>query len=301
MADLLHLVDKPESWTSVGHAGTLDPFASGLLVLGEGRTTALLSCIGLLPKRYVATARLGVETDTQDRTGRVLQRSDAIPHRESVRAALDRFRGPLAQRPPAFSAVKVRGERLYKAARRGENPERAPRPVHVYALDLVEARDEDPGPRDEITLELTVSRGTYVRTLAHDLGEALGCGAHLTALRRVAIGPFRVEQALSPAKEAGHGASCFRERAIPPERALSFLPRIALTPDEANRIRHGVAPIADPDRVLAAPESDPLPPGEPGWPVALLSPDGALTALARPWETQRRGEPMALLRVVVAA
>jgi tRNA pseudouridine55 synthase len=316
MADLLHLVDKPEDWTShdvvarlrgilgerrVGHAGTLDPFASGLLVLGEGRTTSLLSCIGLLPKRYVATARLGVETDTQDRTGRVLHRSDAIPPRESVRAALDRFRGPLAQRPPAFSAVKVRGERLYKAARRGENPERATRPVHVYALELVEGGDADSSPRDEITLELTVSRGTYVRTLAHDLGEVLGCGAHLTALRRVAIGPFRVEQALSPAKEAGHGASCFRERAIPPERALAFLPRIALTPDEAGRIRHGVAPIADPDRVQAAPESDPLPPGEPGWPVALLNPEGMLTALARPWEMQRRGEPMSLLRVVAAA
>ncbi|HEV8128441.1 MAG TPA: tRNA pseudouridine(55) synthase TruB, partial [Candidatus Eisenbacteria bacterium] len=126
MADLLHLVDKPEDWTShdvvarlrgilgerrVGHAGTLDPFASGLLVLGEGRTTALLSCIGLLPKRYVARARLGVETDTQDRTGRVLKRSDRIPSRDLVRDALERFRGPLAQRPPAYSAVKVRGER----------------------------------------------------------------------------------------------------------------------------------------------------------------------------------------------
>ena len=315
MADLLHLVDKPEDWTShdvvarlrgilgerrVGHAGTLDPFASGLLVLGEGRTTTLLSCIGLLPKRYVARARLGVETDTQDRTGRVLKSSDRIPSRDTVRDALERFRGPLAQRPPAYSAVKVRGERLYKAARRGEDPERAPRPVHVYALELVDEGD-GVGAENEVAFEVTVSRGTYVRTLAHDLGETLGCGAHLTSLRRVAIGPFHVDQALSPAKEAGHGASCFRERAIPPERALAFLPRIALTPDEAGRIRHGVAPIADPDRIETAPESDPLPPGEPGWPIALLDADGKLTALARPFETQRRGEPLALLRVVAAA
>jgi tRNA pseudouridine55 synthase len=320
MADLLHLVDKPEGWTShdvvarlrgilgvrrVGHAGTLDPFASGLLVLGEGRTTALLSCIGLLPKRYVARALLGVETDTQDRTGTVVKRSEAIPDAASVRAALERFRGPGEQVPPAYSAVKVGGERSYRVARRGEERERKPRPIHVYdfALDAVEgasaASAKRPDPA-EIVLDVTVSRGTYVRTLAHDLGRALGCGAHLTALRRVAIGPFRVEDALSPTREAGHDVARFRERALRPERALSFLPHMRLAEGEAERLRQGAAPMTDPARVEAAPKADRLPPGEAGWPLALLDAEGTLLALARPLELQRAGEPMALLRVVAA-
>lgn len=314
MADLLHLVDKPEGWTShdavarlrgilgerrIGHAGTLDPFASGLLVLGEGRTTSLLSCIGLLPKRYTARALLGVETDTQDRTGRVVARSDALPGFDRIREALAGFRGPLEQRPPAYSAVKVGGERSYRVARRGGDPERRPRPIHVYALEL---RDDGGAARlPEIELDVTVSRGTYVRTLAHDLGQALGCGAHLTALRRVSIGPFRVEAALSPAREAGHDAACFRARAIEPERALSFLPRVRLERAEADRLRHGGAPDTDPARVEPPPHDDPLPPGEPGWPLALLDPGGALVGLARPLELQRTGAPLALLRVVAAA
>jgi len=319
MADLLHLADKPEGWTShdvvarlrgilgerrIGHAGTLDPFASGLLVLGEGRTTPLLSCIGLLPKRYVAMALLGVETDTQDRTGRAVGRATsdgpvapptAIPSRERIAAALEAFRGRLEQRPPAYSAVKVGGERAYRMARRGADPEPKPRPIHVYDLTLL------PSEPHEVAFEVTVSRGTYVRTLAHDLGRALGCGAHLTALRRVSIGPFRVEDALSPAKEARVSAARFRERALPPERALSFLPRMRLEASEAERLRFGVAPASDPGRVEAAPQRDPLPPGETGWPVALVDVAGTLLALARPMEAQQPGAPMALLRVMNAS
>lgn len=312
MADLLHLVDKPEGWTShdavarlrgvlgerrIGHAGTLDPFASGLLVLGEGRTTPLLSCIGLLPKRYTARALLGVETDTQDRTGRVVARSDAVPGRGRIEEALAGFRGRLEQRPPAYSAVKVGGERSYRVARRGGDPERKPRPIHVYGLELIEGTASLP----EIELDATVSRGTYVRTLAHDLGRALGCGAHLTALRRVSIGPFRVDAALSPSRDAGHDAACFRARAIEPERALSFLPRVRLERAEADRLRHGAAPAADPARVEPAPHDDPLPPEEPGWPLAMLDPTGALVAIARPIELQRPGAPLSLLRVVAPA
>lgn len=317
MADLLHLVDKPEGWTShdvvarlrgilgerrIGHAGTLDPFASGLLVLGEGRTTPLLSCIGLLPKRYQARALLGVETDTQDRTGRAVERPagappPSIPSRERIEEALAGFRGRLTQCPPAYSAVKVGGERSYRVARRGGSPETKPRAIHVYALELTEG----PAPEHpEIAFDVTVSRGTYVRTLAHDLGRALGCGAHLQALRRVAIGPFRVEEALSPTRDTGHDAERFRERAIPPERALSFLPRVRLEPGESDRLRFGAAPTADPGRLEAALRDDPLPPGEHGWPVALLDPAGALLALARPMESQRPGTPMELLRVVAA-
>ena len=134
MADSLHLLDKPEGWTShdvvarmrtvlgerrVGHAGTLDPFASGLLLIGEGRATGFLGCLGLLPKRYLATARLGVATDTQDVTGTVTATSSRMPSLPEVEAALARFRGAIRQRPPLYSAVKVGGTRLYKAARRG--------------------------------------------------------------------------------------------------------------------------------------------------------------------------------------
>ena len=307
MADSLHLVDKPEGWTShdvvarlrtllgerrIGHAGTLDPFASGLLLVGEGRATGILGCLGLLPKRYVARARLGEATDTQDRTGVVIRRSAAVPARAAIEPALEHFRGAIRQRPPLYSAVKVRGERLYESARRGVDVEREDRPVHVYALDLLACAPP------EIELDLTVSRGTYVRTIAHDLGEALGCGAHLTALRRTASGPFTVDAALSPARDSGYGADDFRARAIPPERALHFLPRLALSAEEASRLRHGQAPAFEAARVEPSGASWPLPPGASGWPVALLDPEGALAALAHPASEQTEGAPARLLRVL---
>jgi tRNA pseudouridine55 synthase len=272
--------------------------ASGLLIVGEGRATALLSCLAMLPKRYLARARLGISTDTQDRTGRVLEERGALPDLPTVEAALERFRGRIDQTPPLYSAVKVDGERLYKAARRGEDVERAARPVHVYALALAEPSPEN---GSEISLDVTVSRGTYVRTLAHDLGEALGCGAHLVALRRTRSGPFCVEDALSPAKETGNDAAAFRARAIPPDRALSFLPRVRLDAAESARLRHGVAPVLTVERVERPATDDPLPPGETGWPLALLDDEGALLALAKPWETQAPGERAALLRVVGVA
>jgi tRNA pseudouridine55 synthase len=307
MADLLHLVDKPEGWTShdavarlravlaerrLGHAGTLDPFATGLLLVAEGRATGLLACFSLLPKRYLARARLGVTTDTQDRTGATLRTSDSIPDREAVAVALERFRGPQLQRPPLYSAVKVRGERLYKAARRGEEVEREARPVHVYDLALVGSA------LPEIEIDLTVSRGTYVRTLAHDLGQALGCGAHLTALCRVGVGPFSVEGALRPDAASGHDAEAFRSRALPPARAVSFLPSVRLMPEEATRLRHGGAPFVEEERIEPPATNHPLPPGEREWPVALLSPDGDLLAVGRRPDLERAPERMTLLRVV---
>ena len=310
MADLLHLVDKPEGWTShdavarlrtllgesrVGHAGTLDPFASGLLLIGEGRATGFLGCLGLLPKRYRATARLGVATDTQDVTGTVTARSNRMPTMAEIEAGLDRFRGAIRQRPPLYSAVKVGGTRLYKAARRGVDLEREERPVHVYDLRLIETA------LPEITLDVTVSRGTYVRTLAHDLGETLGCGAHLTALRRVESGPFQVDAALSCDRSLGHDVSAFRDRALEPDRALSFLPRVRLSDDEAAGLRHGRAPGLDADRVEEPSRGWPLPPGESGWPLALVDQAGSVLALARPWRDQVSGTAAVLQRVLVGA
>ena len=289
MADLLHLLDKPEGWTShdvvarmrrilgerrVGHAGTLDPFATGLLILAEGRATALLGCVSLLPKRYLAKARLGIATDTQDRTGKPIRVSERIPGREGIQAALERLRGVTRQRPPLYSAVRVRGERLYKAARRGESPDPGERTIRVCELEVLD------GTLPELGLDLTVSRGTYVRTLAHDLGELLGCGAHLLSLRRIASGPFHVDEALSPEPCSGNGAGDFRGRALTPAQAVMHLPRATLTSEEAARLRHGRAPALGPDRIEPAPLGYPLPPGETRWPLALLAPEGELLGLA---------------------
>jgi tRNA pseudouridine55 synthase len=187
----------------------------------------------------------------------------------------------------------VGGERLYKAARRGVELTREPRPVHVYDIVLTDA------PLPDLELDVTVSRGTYVRTLAHDLGETLGCGAHLTSLRRISIGPYRVEAALGPDAASGHAAVEFRERALPPARAVDFLPSVRLLPEEAERLRHGQAPVIEPARVAPPGEDWPLPPGETAWPLALKTPDGDLLAIARmpgPGEGPRRVE---LLRVLV--
>lgn len=310
MADFLHLVDKPEGWTShdavarlrtilgesrLGHAGTLDPFASGLLLMGEGRVTGLMGALSLLPKRYQARARLGVATDTQDLTGVVLKVSNRIPEIHEIEAALVPFRGRIAQRPPLYSAVKVGGERLYTAAREGREVERSERPVQVHALALIDAA------LPEVTLDVTVSRGTYVRTLAHDLGEALGCGAHLVALRRLGSGPFQVGAALSCAREAGHSAKEFRGRAIAPEQAVAFLSRCILDPDEAARLAHGQAPRVQQERIEPPADYWPLPPTERGWPIALFGPEKNLLAIAKPMEAQDPGMPLRLLRVLVGS
>jgi len=289
MPDLLHLLDKPEGWTShdvvawmrrvlgerrVGHAGTLDPFATGLLLVAEGRATALLHALSLLPKRYLARARLGIATDTQDRTGVPIRTSRQIPARQEIESEVERLRGLTMQRPPLYSAVKVGGERLYKAARRGVTLEAGERPIRVYEIRA----DLDCLP--DVTLDLTVSRGTYVRTLAHDLGESLGCGAHLTSLRRTESGPFSVEQALTPSPSRETDAQDYRARAVRPADAVPHLPRAVLTEEEAAGVRHGRAPRFGPERSVPGPLRVPTPPGEIAWPTALLSPEGELLALA---------------------
>jgi tRNA pseudouridine55 synthase len=306
--DLLHLVDKPEGWTShdvvarlrgvlgerrVGHAGTLDPFATGLLLVAEGRATGLLGCMSLLPKRYRAVARLGVATDTQDRTGAPIKTSSEIPSEREVLDAVERLKSTTRQRPPSYSAVKVRGERLYHAARRGESPQAEERSIRIYELHA------DASALPDVALDLTVSRGTYVRTLAHDLGEALGCGAHLVSLRRVATGPFAVEGAISPRLESGATASDLRARATAPAAAVPHLPRVRLTPEESSRLRHGRPPAVGPDRIEPAPLSF-APPPEERWPLACFSPEGDLIALAEaPGAEAPLGAvpPLKLLRV----
>jgi tRNA pseudouridine55 synthase len=170
--------------------------------------------------------------------------------------------------------VKVRGERLYLAARRGEAPEPDERAIRIYDLTA------SYGALPELELDLTVSRGTYVRTLAHDLGEALGCGAHLVSLRRIASGPFRVDEALSPEPTLGTEAAEFRARAKPPAEAVPHLPRATLTHEESSKLRHGRAPVLAAERIEPAPNAFPVSPDEVSWPLALFTPDGELLALA---------------------
>lgn len=203
------VVDKPAGMTShdvvdevrrrlstrkVGHAGTLDPDATGLLVLGLGRATRLLSYAQQTPKRYRAVARFGATTTTQDASGEIIAQRPAPIDAATVKAALPAFTGAISQIPPMVSAVKVGGERLYAKARRGEQVERTARAVTVYDFGLV---DFTPGDKPLATLDVSCSAGTYVRTLVHDLGEKLGCGAHLASLRRTETAGFTQEDAVA--------------------------------------------------------------------------------------------------------
>ncbi|HXF73625.1 MAG TPA: tRNA pseudouridine(55) synthase TruB [Actinomycetota bacterium] len=238
-ADGLLLVDKPRGLTShdvvdvvrralgtrrVGHAGTLDPMATGLLVVGVGRATRLLRFLGDLPKTYEGTGRLGEETDTLDAEGHVVRRAEVHVSREELEAAMRALEGESLQRPPAYSAAKVGGRKLYEAARRGEALEAPPRRIRVEAFELLgfDGRDFD--------FRVTCSGGTYVRVLVADLGRALGCGAHLVRLVRTAIGPFTLGEAVPP-QDVG--------TPLPLETAARHLPRVELTWDEAEAARHG--------------------------------------------------------------
>jgi tRNA pseudouridine55 synthase len=204
------VIDKPAGMTShdivnharrvlatkkIGHAGTLDPDATGVLVLGVGRATRFLSYSQAAPKRYRAVARFGITTSTQDASGEIVStRPCANVDLHTVGTASRSFVGSIEQVPPMVSAVKIGGERLYQKARRGEEVERPARPVTVYALEVTAF---DPGPQPQATLEVCCSAGTYVRTLVHDLGELLGCGAHLTWLRRTEAGGFKEADAIA--------------------------------------------------------------------------------------------------------
>lgn len=236
--DGIALVDKPSGITShdavtivrrmlgtrkVGHAGTLDPIATGLLVIGVGRGTRLLRFFGDLDKTYEGALRLGVETDTLDAEGRVTSTAEVDVDPDEIRAAMASLRGESMQRPPTFSAVKVGGRKLYEAARRGQAIEAPPRPISVSSFDLLSY--EPPDAR----FRVVCGGGTYVRALAAEVGAKLGCGAHLIALRRTAIGPLSVGAATPPDEP----------RLLPLEAAVGHLPRVELLADEADAASHG--------------------------------------------------------------
>lgn len=201
------VIDKPEDWTSmdvcarvrrllgerrVGHAGTLDPMATGVLTVFVGRATRAAQFAEAGEKRYEALLRLGTETDTQDITGTVLRESAQRPDRAALEAVLPRFRGEIQQIPPMYSALKRDGKKLYELARQGKSVERAPRSVTVSALELGERRSDT-----DWVLRVRCSKGTYIRTLCHDIGRALGCGGTMAALRRTAASGFTLADAVT--------------------------------------------------------------------------------------------------------
>ena len=215
----------------IGHLGTLDPFAKGLLVLVVGRATRLATFAADWPKSYEGVIRLGVTTDTDDLTGKVLATAPWTSITPAQLAeVVGRFRGGYAQTPPAYSAVKVQGERAYRRARRGEAPALEPRTVDIRELEIVEAAVPD------LQFRATVSAGTYLRSLARDIGSALGCGAHLAALRRTAVGPLTLDAAVAP--------DAVTPEAVRDARILvAHLPRRAVDNKERDAVLHG-RPIA---------------------------------------------------------
>jgi tRNA pseudouridine55 synthase len=267
-------VDKPDGPTShdvvamarralgtrrIGHTGTLDPFATGLLLLCLGRATRLAEYLTGMDKRYEAVARLGQATDTLDRTGTVVAES-AVWDRlsdDEIRAAFEDQRGTRLQRPPIYSAKKVEGRRAYERARAGETVQPDPVPVEIH--DLRVTRIEPP----DVAFEMHCGSGTYVRAVARDAGETLGVGAHLTSLRRTAVGPFRVEDAI-PLDRIEDG-DAVAGVLVDPLAAMAHLPTVELDAEETRRIGHGQA--------LPAPEA-----AGPG--LVVLAADGALVAVA---------------------
>ncbi|HVL33888.1 MAG TPA: tRNA pseudouridine(55) synthase TruB [Actinomycetota bacterium] len=243
--DGLLVVDKPAGITShdvvarcrralgvkrIGHAGTLDPPATGILLLGVGRATRLLRFLEDHDKEYRADVVFGTTTTTEDATGEVLSERDASQlDRGALDGALEPFRGDIQQIPPMVSAVKVGGERLYKKARRGEVVERASRAVRIYELD-VEAFE--PGARPHAIIRVRCSKGTYIRTLAADIGEALGVGAHLGSLRRTRIGPFAETAAVALDEASGRHVR-------PMEEAVAGYPRHHVDEEGARALLHG--------------------------------------------------------------
>jgi tRNA pseudouridine55 synthase len=275
--DGLVLVDKPAGWTShdvvartrrlagtrrVGHAGTLDPMATGLLVLGLNRATRLLAYVVGADKTYTATMRLGATTVTDDAEGEVTGTTDASRLTdEDVRAAVRALTGDLQQVPSAVSAIKVGGRRSYARVRAGEQVELAARPVTVHRFEVLALRRAgEPGSAVvDVDVELDVSSGTYVRALARDVGAALGVGGHLTALRRTRVGPYTVEQARTLEQLA-------EALTVLPmaDAARAVFPARELTEDQVRTLRYG-------QRLPAT--------GGPAGPVAGFGPDGSLVAL----------------------
>lgn len=243
--DGILLIDKPAGLTSfdvvarlrgmtrtkrIGHAGTLDPMATGVLPVFFGRAAKAVELLPNHDKTYLATIKLGIVTDTQDITGQVLSQSDCLAPRAQLEAGLSGITGPQRQIPPMYSAVRVNGKRLYNLARRGVEIPREPREIEVYSAELVSAREDE----GVYTIRVKCSRGTYIRTLFHDLGASLGCGAAVTELRREEACGFPLEGCISlEDAQRLSDAGALLEMLLPVASAFSHLPALTLTDKQA--------------------------------------------------------------------
>jgi tRNA pseudouridine55 synthase len=255
--------------TKIGHAGTLDPLATGVLVICIGPATRLVPFIHEFPKSYRATFRLGATSDTDDVTGQISERPDAAPvGRGELESALKSFQGRIQQTPPRFSAVHVDGQRAYALARAGVGLELDPKEVEIHDLRILEYE----WPR--LVIDMDCSSGTYVRSVARDLGERLGCGGLMTDLVRTAIGPFSIETALDPASLTRGGISAALANpllAVPNHQA------VVISAVDVADIRMGRAIRVEPFQA--------------GWPAAAVDESGVLIALGEQREATRRFHP----------
>lgn len=228
--------------TKAGHAGTLDPLATGVLPVALGEATKTVAFITKTEKRYSFRVRWGIATDSEDGEGQVTGESPVRPDRAAIEGVLPRFIGEIAQRPPAYSAIKIAGRRAYALARAGKPPLLAERRITIRALDLTALPD-----RDHADFTACVGEGTYIRALARDIATALGTLGHIVALRRLGVGRFTEAQAISLdlATALGHSLAA-SGHLLPIEAALDDIPALVLTADEAARLRHGqaIAPAA---------------------------------------------------------
>ena len=249
MANGILVIDKPAGWTSqdvaaklrgvfherrVGHGGTLDPMATGVLPIFIGRATRAAEFAESAEKEYIAGLRLGLVTNTQDTTGEALEEHPVSVTREEVQAALQRFLGPIEQIPPMYSAIKINGQKLYELARKGKEVARKPRSITIHELELLE------GGGAEYLLRVRCSKGTYVRTLCHDLGAALGCGGCMSSLRRTRAGSFTLEQALTMQQVLEFAEAHDPQQLLMPADALfaESLPLI-VTMGQAAKLKNG--------------------------------------------------------------
>jgi len=245
------IIDKPQEWTSmdvcaklrgilkekrIGHAGTLDPMATGVLPVFVGRATRAVEFADKGEKEYVAGLKLGLVTNTQDTSGEVLERHPVQVATEQLEAVLDQFRGDISQIPPMFSAIKIGGKKLYELARKGREVERPARPVTIHSLAL-----EGQTAPDEFVLRVRCSKGTYVRTLCHDIGTALGCGGCMSSLRRTMAAGFTLEQAvtLEQVMQAEDPASLL----LPVDAYFSARPPHYLPADLEKKVRNGMTVV----------------------------------------------------------
>lgn len=243
------VIDKPQGITShdvvnavrrlaktrrVGHTGTLDPLATGVLVLLIGPATRLSRFIMGGDKRYRGVVRLGETTTTYDAEGDVTARAPVDVDRAAIEAMLPDFLGDIEQVPPMYAAIKVKGRKLYELAREGKHVERPPRPVTLYDIEILDWTPPD------LALDVHCSSGTYIRSLAHDIGQRLRCGGHLRALRRLRSGPFTLTDATTlAALDQSEGEDRLTDALLPPQAALGGMPVAHLTPDQERAVRYG--------------------------------------------------------------